>query len=255
MSFTLFLPIRVLCCGASSCGKSTFITNLIVNRRHIFDEQIEKVLYCASYITSLPEALKNEKIVEFHQGTPTEQVFESYENTDGRLGHTLIVCDDLLESVFQSDTVSKLFSQVSYKSLKIDEKQALNVGFLQGRNRNLSIVILSQVLFSKAKHSRAVNLNCSHLALFRNCRDSSAFNYLARQIAPNNWRNLSAIFSEHCSEAYTYLWFDFQQSTAEILRLRSNVFDEASILFATDEDIQRCKTQGSSEVAFEFPSL
>lgn len=111
-SFTLSTPIRLLCVGASGCGKSTFITNLVLNRAEIFDAPIDKVLYCAAYETSLPDALKRDKIVEFHQGTPTEEVFEAIESTDGKLGHTLIICDDLLETVFQSDTVSKLFSQV-----------------------------------------------------------------------------------------------------------------------------------------------
>lgn len=106
------LPFRLIVCGSSNCGKSYFVSQLLTHRDKIFQGKIGKILYCCMYETSIPENLKQDKIVEFHRGLPTQQLLDNADMTDE--SYTVVVVDDLLESAFKSSDLSTIFSQVRH---------------------------------------------------------------------------------------------------------------------------------------------
>ena len=74
--------------------------------------------------------------------------------------HLLIVDDMMVES---GDEMLKLFTKGSH-------------------HRNMSIVYIVQNLFDKGKHHRTISLNTHYLVCFKNPRDSTQIQTLARQI-------------------------------------------------------------------------
>ena len=63
-------------------------------------------------------------------------------------------------------------------------------------------------------------LNSHYLILFNNLRDRSQIKYLSRQIRPSNTRYID-------TKTHGYILFDLRQQTPEILRLKSNFFQES----------------------------
>lgn len=104
------LPARILISGATACGKTFLLSQMLLNREKIFDGEVSKVIFCAMYETSVPKILRNQPWLTFHQGCPTQSLLDSFDET--QTTQTIVVVDDLLENCFQDLTVLKLFTQV-----------------------------------------------------------------------------------------------------------------------------------------------
>lgn len=69
-------------------------------------------------------------------------------------------------------------------------------------------------------------MNAKYLVHFKNPRDLSQFGHLARQIYPENWRELMRVFKEICAEPHGYIFFDLSQSAHTLLRFQTNIFNK-----------------------------
>ena len=58
------------------------------------------------------------------------------------------------------------------------------------------IIFITQNLFPPGKESRTRNLNTHYYAIFKNPRDTSQFEILARQVAPRRSKALIELFKE-----------------------------------------------------------
>ena len=94
--------------------------------------------------------------VEFHDGLPVVS------SVDGKK-RTLLLINDLMTS--KDDRVVDIFTKISH-------------------HRNLSVVYLTQNLFSKSKQTRTLSLNSHDIVLFKNARDPTQVTNLARQMYP-----------------------------------------------------------------------
>ena len=54
----------------------------------------------------------------------------------------------------------------------------------RGRHDNVSVIYLTQNLFHKTQ--RSISLNSDYMVIFKNARDQSQIQHLARQVMPNN---------------------------------------------------------------------
>jgi len=91
-------------------------------------------------------------------------------------------------------------------------------------HRNVSILFLVQNLFHKNKYIRTISLNAHYMILFKNQRDVSQFNSLARQMYPTKSAFAVEAYKNATREPYSYLLADFRPEQNEDLRLRTNVF-------------------------------
>jgi len=214
MIIKLEVPLRMLVVGSSGCGKSTLVAKLISERDKYFEKPFKKIIYCAKYETSVPALIKNDHILNFHAGCPTEEMLDNSEKEQ-----ILFILDDLLESCFASDTVSSIFTQ--------------------GRNRNISVILLSQNLFPPYPKSRNISLNANYIIVFRNLRDSSSISHLARQIFPENSKSFCELFIKNVSSAFSHLVFDFTTTNVDFLRYRENIVSEHPIIYSNDEIISK----------------
>lgn len=230
--FKFATPFRMLIAGSSGSGKSTLVGDIINNHEKLFTIPMDKIVYCAKYETSIPIALRDNPLLFFHEGIPTEEMIRNDERK-----YVLFVLDDLLEIAFSSDIVSTIYTQ--------------------GRNRLLSAILISQNLFPQFSKARNISLNANYIIIFRNLRDSSSINHLARQVCPNNAKAFSDLFINNINKPFSYLLLDFSVNSPDIFRFRENILSDQPIVYINDVELERCgcKFEKNSEIpafAVEF---
>ena len=89
----------------------------------------------------------------------------------------------------------------------------------------LSVIMLSQMLFKPGDYKfNVLSENVQYLLLFKSPRNSSKIIHLAKQVSPYDNKFIVRSYREATSQEFTYLLFDFHQSTPEKVRLRSKIF-------------------------------
>ena len=124
------------------------------------------------------------------------------DNFDGREPILLIV-DDLMQET--NETIANLFTKGSH-------------------HRNVSVLFLMQNLFPKNKFARTISLNAHYMVLFKNPRDASQFQNLARQMYPKKSQFAVEAYKDATREPYSYLVVDLRAEQNEDLRLRASIF-------------------------------
>lgn len=197
--------------GPSGSGKTTFLKNLLENMDDLVSERVFRVLWCYAEKAAIP-TIQSDNLT-FHKGIP--DVIENIENVP-----MLIVLDDLMNEVYNSQ-ISELFTKGSH-------------------HRNISVVLVTQNLFHQGKHSRDISLNSKYLVVFKNPRDQLQFQYLAKQIYPENSKDLLRVYKEITSIPHNYLLIDLTQNINESLRFRSNIFEKnhCEVFCEIDENAQ-----------------
>jgi hypothetical protein len=147
-----------------------------------------------------PEKLASlHKNVSFHEGIP-----QNFGNVHGK--PCLIILDDLLNEVYSKD-VCDLFTKGSH-------------------HRNISVLLITQNLFHQGRFCRDISLNTKYSVALKNVRDKNQFQYLARQVHPEDSDSLYESYLEATERAHGNLILDFAQDTDDLLRYRTNVFPD-----------------------------
>lgn len=202
--FTQFIhPFTMLVAGPSMCGKSTFLQNVITKQHAMFNLIFNRILWCYSETAAKPDI----RGVEFHKGMPDD--IEISHN-----GPQLLILDDLMSDAF-SARVSDIFTKGSH-------------------HRNISIILVTQNIFHQGTHSRDISLNTKYLVLFKNPRDRQQFNFIARQIYPENSKELVRVYNEVTKAPHSYLIIDLTQNINDLLRFRTDIFskDYLAVVFS-----------------------
>jgi hypothetical protein len=193
-------PFSLTVAGPTMCGKSYF-TSQLLTIPGVIDPPPEKVYwYYGTENIQQQEIIESTSIypIEFYQGLPRIEELEQHPNS-------LIVLDDLMNDVANSKDISELFTRGVH-------------------HKKLSVLLLVQNLFPQGKKAREISLNSSYLAIFKNPRDSSQINTLARQVFPVNPKYLQDAYIQATSRPFGYLLIDLTQETPETLRLMTNIF-------------------------------
>ena len=120
------------------------------------------------------------KNVSFHEDVP-----QNFGNEHGK--PCLIILDDLLNEVYSKD-VCDLFTKGSH-------------------HRNFSVILITQNLFHRGRFCRDISLNAKYSVALKNVRDKSQFQYLARQVHPEDSDSLYTAYLESTERAHGYLRF------------------------------------------------
>ena len=204
-AFKFLHPFRCIVAAPSQSGKTHLVCTILKHIDQLIDTTtpIQKIIwYYAVWqqdydqllidMTRLHPAIN----LEFQQGLPPQDYADRFKDRIPRL----IILDDLMTAV--NNTISELFS-------------------LGSHHLNLSLFYLTQNLYSKNKHTRDLNLNSTYLILFKNIRDSSQIQHIARQIYPNQGRFLVDAYKDAVNAApYAFLLIDLHPRTVDQLRIR-----------------------------------
>jgi len=187
--------------GPTGSGKSYFVRELL-RKPAMMNEKFHEIIWCYGEWQSLYEEMQNELGVVFHSGLLKELP------SDGK--PRLIVIDDLMREA--DDRVVDLFTKGSH-------------------HRNLSVIFITQNLFHKGKAQRDISLNAHYIVVFKNPRDAGQITFLARQISPENPRFIQEAYRDATSEPHGYLLLDLKQSTEDIIRVRTKIFDTEVVIY------------------------
>ena len=136
--------------------------------------------------------------MSFHEGVP-----QNFVNEHGK--PCLIILEDLLNEVYSKD-VCDLFTKGSHR-------------------RNISVILIAQNLFHQGRFCRDISLNAKYSVALKNVGDKSQFQYLARQVHPEDSDSFTSRIWKLPRER-TVISLDFAQDTDDRLRYRTNVFPD-----------------------------
>ncbi len=189
------------------CGKTTFLKNMLARKSEMFNVNFKQIIWCYSESAAKP----NVEDVKFHKGLIKD--FENEHNIE-----TLLIIDDLMSDAYNSQ-ISELFTRGSH-------------------HRNFSIILVTQNAFYQSTHSRTISLNTKYMILFKNPRDKQQFSFLARQIYPENSKELLRVYNEVMKKPHAYFIIDLTQDCNELLRFRTDIFNSnyLAICYTNVED-------------------
>lgn len=212
MHIQLKHPFTMILSGPSGCGKTTFVCNLLKNLK-VINRKINKIIWCNSEVNAIPSQVKNIPNIEFLNNIP-----ENFNNDGDK--PMLVILDDMMSDVNSSKKVCELFTRGSH-------------------HRNISVISISQNIFHQGKHCRDISLNAKYIVVFKNPRDQTQFLHLARQLYPENTKDLLRVYKEATNKPYGYLLIDLSQGIYEFLRFRTNIFNKSiSKLYCSDNQLE-----------------
>lgn len=188
----------MLVAGGRKAGKTEFTKSVLRGVSEIIEPIPERIVWC--YIKHQPELYRELMIInttiEYVEGIPVD-----LDEMFNRKQKNLIILDDMMDEVAQDDRVSKLFTR--------------------GRHDNLSVIFLTQNLFHKKQ--RNISLNSDYIVIFKNARDQSQIQHLAKQFMPGNTKFLMEAYKDATQRPHSYLLLDATPTTDDKYRIRSNI--------------------------------
>ena len=126
--------------------------------------------------------------------------------------YDVIVLDDLLNESRNSQDVTAMFTKAAH-------------------HKPCFIIFIMQNLFPSGKEARTRSLNTHYYIIFKNPRDKSQVEFLARQILPRKAKSLIEVFEAATEKPYNYLFLDFTQECPDEYRLRSHLFEKPMVIY------------------------
>lgn len=200
--------------GSTGSGKSQLTRRILLESDEIYDQGVDKILYCYSEYQSLFQKMEHEmNNISFHLGVPSREFIEEFTSSGS---HNIVVLDDLCHKVIGSDDMLQLFCVTSH-------------------HKNLSVIFLTQNVFSSGKHARTIALQSHYLVALKSLRDQSQLSYISRQIYPGvKCKFIPEVFADVMKmDKYAYLVMDLAPHSDDRFRLRSHIFKGEDMIFYT----------------------
>jgi hypothetical protein len=202
-------PFSCLIAGPTGCGKTLFLTNLLLHCETTITAPVQRLIYC--YGTELPDTFRILRhkfpFLETYNGLVDDLKFNPRTNN-------FIILDDLMTDVGSSAEVANYFTRGCHHS-------------------NMTVFLLTQNIFQQDKFARTISTNSNYIVYFKNPRDNLQINNLARQVFPGRIGVLVNSFQIATENAHGYLCMDFKQDIENRFRLKTYLLptDPAPPLF------------------------
>lgn len=199
--------------GSTQSGKTFFTKRLLENANGMFTVPPRRIIYAYSEYQPLFDVMKRTiPNIVFHQGLPDREDLDNY--SEG-LDHVILVLDDLMLKITQSEDCVQLFTVTSH-------------------HRNITVLFLTQNLYPPGKYARSISLNCANVILFRNERDKKQVLTFASQILPGQTGYFREAYERSTNrERYGYILIDVSPHTEKTYMLRSRIFPgEDTVVYA-----------------------
>lgn len=202
-------PFRMLVCGSSNCGKSTWILKVIENREKMFDTKFVKILFCVPSISSSLHQQMYHKMKDLFRNTTLIYDLPKATDISNDTLPKLIILDDLFDEIVNSPYMDTLFTKISH-------------------HLNASILLTCQDYFSRSR-SKTIMRNIDIKILFYPKLDLQYLRYISLQIKPTDSNFLYSIFQTlndmYPSDNYKYICINGTQSQySEICKVTTRLF-------------------------------
>ena len=213
---TFKCPFNCIMSGSSGSGKTSRLFEFLKLKDVICNAKFYKTYYFYSAWQKMYDEMKTQKLVDhFIEGIPDQEslmsMIDNSPHTSKSLSfpdHQLLIFDDLLCDIIsrKDDLMQKLFTVFS-------------------NHKKLSVILLSQMLFKPGDYKfNVLSENVHYLFLFKSPRNASKIIQLAKQVSPYDNKFIVQSYKNATKEEFSYLLFDFHQSTPDKIRLRSKIF-------------------------------
>ena len=191
LSCTVGYVLPMALCGPSCCGKTELIFQMLF--QNTFSPKFESIFYF--YQHAQPKFQFIERKINIHV-----MKFSSFVQIS-ELDDCLLVFEDSCEEIFNDKEFSKLETA--------------------GRHKNIIVIYVKHNLFQQSKWSRTIDLNTTHIILFKLARDVQQIGLIGRQL--NNKQFLREIFELATKQPFGHLLIDLDPKTSDALRYSSNI--------------------------------
>ena len=194
-------PFSMLIAGGRKAGKTEFTKKPLKSEHDIINPPPERIVWCYSkHQPELYDELMNiNSSIEYMYGIPSD-----LDTAFDRTKKNLVVLDDMMDEASKDEKVAQLFTR--------------------GRHDNLSVIYLTQNLFHK--NQRSISLNSDYMVIFKNPRDRSQIQHLARQFMPINSKFLTWAYEDATQKPFSYLLLDLTPSMDDRHRVRTDILPE-----------------------------
>ena len=183
--------------GPSGSGKTDLILKM-VQGKSFYPKYLKVFYFYREFQPSFKNTAKNIDFIRF----TNFDVTKSLENC-------LLIFDDSCEEIFNDREFLKLVTS--------------------GRHRGLHVIYVKHNLFQQSRFSRTLDLNTTHIILFKSPRDISQIEFLGKQL--NNSVFLKSAYEKATAEPFGHLLIDLDPKTTEGLRYCSNVVGLSPSIF------------------------
>ena len=191
--------------GPSGSGKTHFVCKLLQNEK-MFESKFNKIYWHQG--ADGEAGLTHKEFCKLKNIT----VIKGFDkNWSKRLQKgDVIIIDDLYQEANKESDFNNLFTKIA-------------------RHREVTVMFITQNLCHQGGNHRTRNLNVHYLVLFKNPRDQTIIDFLARQAFPNNRNYLIESFQDATKDAHGYLFLDFTQTCTDELRVRTDIFNKDGV--------------------------
>jgi SpoVK/Ycf46/Vps4 family AAA+-type ATPase len=199
------VPSSFILAGSSSCGKTTWVLNVLRHGRQMFRDPrvMDHVYYFYNIWQEAFDIFDKEGIVtEWINEVPTRESITELTERHKKTGGSVVVIDDYANSL---------------------PKESVELFTIMAHHLRLCIFLQSQSLFPNNVAYRELSLNANYLIVFKTSRDLEQVRRLARQLAPTNFLTVVKIYEDETENQFSYLLVDLHHSTPKLLKYRSNV--------------------------------
>lgn len=207
--FRLQHPFSCVLSGPSNSGKTFFVKMLLENAKSVFSKKIENIVYVYDCWQPMYDDLLKLYDIKFIEGIPQSLNDDHLFPADKT---NFLVLDDVMKDASNNSEVERVFTQYVH-------------------HNGLSALYIVQNLFFKGKSSRTISLNTNYLVLFKNPRDNTQINVLARQMYPRNTKFFMECYENATSIPFGYLLIDFKAKTPEQYRLRTDILSQYPVVY------------------------
>ena len=126
-----------------------------------------------------------------------------------KLSHCLLIYDDSCEEIFNDKEFVKIATS--------------------GRHRKVHVIYVKHNLFHQSKWSRTIDLNTTHIILFKSLRDIQQIECLGKQL--NCLQLIKEAYKLATAEPFGELMIDLDPKTSQGLRFSSQLIGPAPSIF------------------------
>ena len=192
--------------GPSGCGKTELLFRML--KGSIFYPRFEKIYYFYKEFQPLFKDM---------QRVIPEIEFLKYSGFDvtKNLSHCLLIYYNSCEQIFNDKEFLKLVTS--------------------GRHRKLHVIYVKHNLFQQSNWSRTIDLNTTHIIIFKSLRDIQQIEYLGKQL--NCLQLIKEAYKLATAEPFGHLMIDLDPKTSQGLRFLSQLLGpDPSIFYISSPD-------------------
>ena len=186
--------------GPGGSGKTRLIFSMLASPT-TFSPNIVKTYYFYQEYQPLFKEMASKLNIEFIPCLDFEMI--------KKLENCLLVFDDSCEEIYQ-------------------EKEFVKIA-VAGRHKKIHCIFVKHNLFHQSKWSRTIDLNTTHIILFKSPRDVQQINHFGRQL--NKSEFIRDSYQKATSIPYGHFMIDFDPKTSEPLRYCSNITGPGPTIF------------------------